>query len=170
MFTSECLPNYVHVSLKKRNTALCLKSSKILSHESSIAHNLSSCSVIIIFFFLSAASTIHQSKFVSVAYISFYFTFLIHSPAGNYMFKVNNRNTRTRCEICSKLTIKTPQRRHMRHSGVFIVSFEHISHLSLAHILFYRIPCSRVSIVNIEQVNGGWEPTKSKAVTTKLCL
>ena len=33
------------------------------------------------------------------------------SPAGNYMFKVNNRNTRTRCEICSKLTIKTPERR-----------------------------------------------------------
>ena len=26
--------------------------------------------------------------------------------AGNYMFKVNNRNTRTRCEICSKLTMK----------------------------------------------------------------
>ena len=24
-------------------------------------------------------------------------------PAGNYMFKVNNRNTSTRCEICSKL-------------------------------------------------------------------
>ena len=34
-----------------------------------------------------------------------------YSPAGNYMFKVNNRNTRTRCEICSKLTIKTPERR-----------------------------------------------------------
>ena len=29
-------------------------------------------------------------------------------PAGNYMFKVSNRSTRTRCEICSKLTIKTP--------------------------------------------------------------
>ena len=28
-------------------------------------------------------------------------------PAGNYIFKVNNRNTRTRCEICSKLTIET---------------------------------------------------------------
>ena len=28
------------------------------------------------------------------------------NPAGNYMFKVNNRNTGTRCEICSKLTIK----------------------------------------------------------------
>ena len=31
---------------------------------------------------------------------------------GNYMFKVNNRNTRIRCEICSKLTIKTPERRY----------------------------------------------------------
>ena len=29
-------------------------------------------------------------------------------PAGNYMFKVNNGNTRTRCEICSKLTTTTP--------------------------------------------------------------
>ena len=26
--------------------------------------------------------------------------------------KVNNRNTRTRCEISSKLTIKIPERRH----------------------------------------------------------
>ena len=26
--------------------------------------------------------------------------------AGQHMFKVNNRNTRTRCEKCSKLTIK----------------------------------------------------------------
>ena len=32
------------------------------------------------------------------------------NTAGNCMFKVNNRNTRTRCEICSKLTIKTPER------------------------------------------------------------
>ena len=34
----------------------------------------------------------------------------MRSPAGNYMLKVNNRNTITRCEICSKLTIKTPER------------------------------------------------------------
>ena len=33
------------------------------------------------------------------------------NPAGNYMFKVNNRNTRTRCEICLKLIIKTPEQR-----------------------------------------------------------
>ena len=54
---------------------------------------------------------------------------LFTGPAGNYMFKVNNRNTRAKYEICSKLTIKTPERRHWRRSGVFIVNFEHISHL-----------------------------------------
>ena len=32
-------------------------------------------------------------------------------PARNYIFKVNNRNARQRSEICSKLTIKTPERR-----------------------------------------------------------
>ena len=45
-------------------------------------------------------------------------------PADNYMFKVNNKNTRTRCEIRSKLTIKTPERRQWRCSSVFIVNFE----------------------------------------------
>ena len=53
------------------------------------------------------------------------------NPAGNYMFKGNNRNTKTRCEISSKLAIKTPERRQWRRSGVFIVNFEHISHLIL---------------------------------------
>ena len=47
-------------------------------------------------------------------------------PAGIHLLKVNNRNTRTRCEICSKLTIKAPERCHWRRSGVFIVNFEHI--------------------------------------------
>ena len=35
------------------------------------------------------------------------------NPAGNYMSKVNNWSIR-RCKICSKLTRKTPERRH-RH-------------------------------------------------------
>ena len=51
------------------------------------------------------------------------------------MFKVNNRNTRTMCEICSKLTIKTPEQRHWHRFSVFIVKFEHISHLALAFLL-----------------------------------
>ena len=50
-------------------------------------------------------------------------------PVGNYMFKVSNRNTRPRCEVCSKLTINTPEQRHWRRSCVFIVNFEYISHL-----------------------------------------
>ena len=52
-------------------------------------------------------------------------------PAGIYLPKVNNRNTRTWSEICSKLAIKTPEWRHWRRSGVFIVNIEHISHLVL---------------------------------------
>ena len=37
------------------------------------------------------------------------------NPVGNYVFKVNNRDTRTKSEICSNLTIKTPDSRHWRH-------------------------------------------------------
>ena len=64
-----------------------------------------------------------------------YFVGSEDSPAGIYLFKVNNRNTRTRCEICSKLTIKTPERRQWRRSGIFIGNFEHISHLVLVFIV-----------------------------------
>ena len=56
-------------------------------------------------------------------------------PAGNYTFKVNNRNTRTRCEICPKLPIKTPEPRQWRRSAVFIVNLEHTSHLVLVLLL-----------------------------------
>ena len=60
-------------------------------------------------------------------------------PVGNHMFKVNNKNTGTRCEICSKLTIKTTERREWRRSGVFIANFEHISYL----VLFLLLTLSR---------------------------
>ena len=56
-------------------------------------------------------------------------------PAGIFLLKVNNRNSRTRCEICSKLTIKTPERRLWRRYSVFIVNFEHIWHLALVFLL-----------------------------------
>ena len=62
---------------------------------------------------------------------------LIDIPDDIYLFKVNNRNTRTRCEICSKLRIKTPERR----SGVFIVNFENISHLVLVFLLLTLNMC-----------------------------
>ena len=34
-------------------------------------------------------------------------------PSGIYLLEVNNRSTRTRCDNCSKLTIKTTERRQM---------------------------------------------------------
>ena len=56
-------------------------------------------------------------------------------PANIYWFKVNNRNTRKRCDICSKLTRKTPKRHHLRRSDVFVANIEHISHNFLAFLL-----------------------------------
>ena len=64
------------------------------------------------------------------------------NPAGIYLFKVNNGNTRTRCEICSELTIKTPERRHWRCFGVFIVNFGQISHLVLVFLLLTLNICN----------------------------
>ena len=41
-------------------------------------------------------------------------------PVGIYLHQVNNRNA---------------ERRHWRRSGVFVVNFEHISHLNLVFLL-----------------------------------
>ena len=38
-------------------------------------------------------------------------------PADNYMFKNNNRNTKTKCDIFSKLITKIPERRQWRGLG-----------------------------------------------------
>ena len=57
------------------------------------------------------------------------------TPAGIYLLKVNNRNTKRRFEVCSKLKIKTPERRHWYRSGVFTVKFEPIPHLVLVFLL-----------------------------------
>ena len=73
------------------------------------------------------------------------------NPVGNYMFKINNKNTRTRHEICSKLTIKTTERRQWRRSGCLY-----------CQLWTYSMPCSSVSIVNFEQANAGWEAKLSK--------
>ena len=53
-------------------------------------------------------------------------------PAGIYLPKGNNRNSKTRCEICAKLTIKTPEpwTYFTPSSSVSIVNFEHVSLLS----------------------------------------
>ena len=37
--------------------------------------------------------------------------FLYNDSANIYLLKVNSKKIRKRCEICSELTIKTPERR-----------------------------------------------------------
>ena len=54
-----------------------------------------------------------------------------YNPTGIYLFKVNNRNTRTMCEICSWLTIKTPERRQWRVLVPLLLT------LHRCHLLFW---------------------------------
>ena len=49
-------------------------------------------------------------------------------PDGMYLLKVNNRNRRRRSKISSKFTKK-------HQNDVFIINFEHISHLVLVFLL-----------------------------------
>ena len=51
------------------------------------------------------------------------------NPTRNYMLKVNDRNTIKRCEICSKLTIKIPER-----CSIVLVSL--LFTLNIFHTLF----------------------------------
>ena len=55
-----------------------------------------------------------------------------------YLFKVNNitlEKDATYIQLTIKLTIKTPERCQWRRSGIFIVNFEHISHIFLVFLL-----------------------------------
>ena len=72
-------------------------------------------------------------------------------PVGIYLLKVNNANDKIRCEICSRLTIKAPERRHWCCSDVFIVNFEHViagwvkTKINYAMAPFHRVSVGIVS-------------------------
>ena len=67
-----------------------------------------SCNHLTNFAILIAVNDFQVKYAISCIILDIHITYI---PAGIYLFKVNNRNTRTRCKICSKLTIKTPERR-----------------------------------------------------------
>ena len=68
-----------------------------------------------------------------------------------YLLKVNNRNSGTRCEICSKLTI---------------TSFWCL----YCSLWTYFTPCSSVSIFNLEHVIADWDRDGNWAVSVMLSL
>ena len=78
----------------------------------------------------------HHNKLVSqVIIMQRWVNAFCTNTTGNYLFKVNNRNTRTKCEISSKLAIKTAERRDW---------------CPYCWLLTYFTPCSSVSFVNFE--------------------
>ena len=52
-------------------------------------------------------------------------------PASIYLFKGNKRNTRKRCQICSKLTIKAPEQRHLAFLLLTLKKFHAFSSVSI---------------------------------------
>ena len=69
---------------------------------------------ILTFYIISLiCSNLNLRDFMIFQYLSFIVMKVFYNhPVGIYMFKVNNRNTRIRRKICSKLTIKTSERPH----------------------------------------------------------
>ena len=72
-----------------------------------------------------------------------------NNPTNIYLHKVNKRNTRRRCEICSKLTIKTPEQMQWYRSGVLTVIYG--DHLTLDHVIYIIIIFRLLPIITQEK-------------------
>ena len=91
----------------------------------------------------------------------------ILNTAGIYLLKVSNRSTRARCEICSKLTIKIPERRYMQlpagkallTSSLCLTCISSLWHQQLRK----QIPLTRLKIYN-ENCNY-WACTAEGTIT-----
>ena len=96
-------------------------------------------------FSLSVINNVHSAKMTCF-------------PAITYLFQVSSRNTRKRCEICSKLTMKH-QNDVKPHKMVKLTQAVHrlVKHTKRIRWLF-----SIVSVVDFEQVNVSWVVTMSK--------
>ena len=76
-------------------------------------------------------------------------------PAGNYMFKVNNRNTRARCETFVKLTIKAPERPLTRKNDGYsmrknIWENNWIMKFSLSKVMRLFLPLNKFSVLVVD--------------------
>ena len=88
-------------------------------------------------------------------------------PANSYLFIVNNRNTINRCKICSKLTIKAPERQkenavHFNNCGQFKCS------KVLNASIFKSFLClkSISKVIHLTAAHKGWQ----RLLSTYVCM
>ena len=73
----------------------------------------------------------------------FFGTVALTTYPGFYLINVTNRNTKNtkaRCQMSLKLTVRTPEWHQWHHSSVFVVNFQHISHI---HLVFQSVISSK---------------------------
>ena len=78
--------------------------------------------------------------------ILYFVNFLEASSQQIFSCSNSNGNSRKRSEICSKLTITTPEWSHWSCAGVFIVNFNYILHV---FVLFSMADFKQVDVCSI---------------------
>ena len=101
--------------------------------------------------------------FILISHLSSACLFLQCYPVSIYLPKVNNRNTRTRCEIRLKLTINTTEWRQWRSSGVFVVNFEFC--LTYSEHLFIALDTIQPFQQNGNCISGNLNPTVAERLS-----
>ena len=87
-------------------------------------------------------------------------------PANIYLFNVNNGDSKKRCEICSNVTIKTPERRLV----FLLLTLKKYILAGLIHKITGNITCSQSTIMKLnhghcygvgkfefEQIGATWD-------------
>ena len=90
---------------------------------------------------------IGKNKFADIC------TNLRYFPVNIYQFKVDKEKTKKWCEICLKLTVKTPER-YWHRPGVLIVNSEHILLMGLVFSLLTLTNKCRLGDVLRKRVEG----------------
>ena len=168
------LDQYENIALNKGTTLII--NSRMLKHESALTSK-PKCKILhfeleCIFFRLNVAvfQTIQSSRktfsvmhwfskymlfitlFLSFCWIEHLQILIEAIQPAITCSKLTKETLEQRCEISSKLTMKTPERRHWCRSIVFIFNFEHISHLVL---VFLSLTLSRLMSAGQSELHLG---------------
>ena len=102
---------------------------------------------------LHAATCFKETALVINVHLSCFVDFILY-PTNKYMFKVNNKNIRLICWMCSNINTA------WHSSSVFIVDYDHSQHINIVFLLltlnkFLPVECKR-------QVNNVLKTQKTK--------